>query len=109
MVTGSELLRVVLAPALVALALATLGRWRAWAWMMPLAVEVGFRVGYAMVGVPNLPPRDGTDWVFWLAVPVAALGVLDAITKWRWGWLLGAAAGLVAFIVVSPLPPETVP
>ena len=109
MVTGSELLRVLLAPALVALALAAVGRWRGWVWMMPLAAGFGFCAGYALLGVPRLPPRDGTDWVFWLALPATALGVLDARVRRRWGWVMGAAAGFVAFIVASPLPPETVP
>lgn len=104
MVTPAELLRVVLAPVLVALVLAALGRWRKWAWTMPLAAGAGFVVGYALVLLPALPPINGNDWLFWLAVPVTALGIIDAIFGGRWGWALAivGAAGVV-WVIGRPL------
>jgi hypothetical protein len=118
MITFHVLLRIVLAPVIVSAAVAGLGRWRRWAWAMPLAGGAGFLAGYAMifahlssdalVGVPRLPPRDGTDWLFWLAIPAIALGVLDALVGKRWGWALGAAAGVMAWVVMAPLVPHAV-
>src|SRR3954470_21230997 len=109
MVTPSELLRVLLGPILVAGVIAAISRWRRWAWGMPVAAGAGFLAGYALIGVPKLPPRDGTDWLFWLAIPATLLGVVDATVGRRWGWALGLAAGMVALVVVLPLPAETVP
>jgi hypothetical protein len=108
MLTVDEALRVILAPLIVAAAVAALEWWRKWPWAMPAAAGAGFMAGYALVGVPRLPPLDGTDWLFWLALPVTALGIVDAITGWRWGWVMGAAAGLVALLVVRPLTPQAV-
>ena len=105
MLTASDLLHVVVAPVVVAAAIAGVGRWRKWAWAMPLAAGAGFMTGFALVGVPKLPPRDGTDWLFWLAIPVTLLGVLDALVGKRWGWVLGAAAGGVGLVVLLPLVP----
>jgi hypothetical protein len=107
MITPSELLRVLLAPLVASALIAAIGRWRNWAWAMPLAVGAGFLAGYALIGVPKLPPRDGTDWLFWLVVPVTALGAFDAT---RFGsrrvprhLLAPLAAGLVAWAIVLPL------
>ena len=105
MLTASDRLHVVVAPVVVAAAIAGVGRWRKWAWAMPLAAGAGFMTGFALVGVPKLPPRDGTDWLFWLAIPVTLLGVLDALVGKRWGWVLGAAAGGVGLVVLLPLVP----
>ena len=109
MIAPSELLRVLLAPILVAAVIAGIGRWRGWAWAMPLAAGAGFIVGYALLGVPKLPPRDGTDWLFWLAIPATLLGVLDATVGGRWGWALGLGGGVAVAVVVGlPLAPHAV-
>jgi hypothetical protein len=109
MVSLYELLRVILAPVIVSAVVAGIGRWRRWAWAMPLAVGAGFLTGYALLGVPKLPPRDGTDWLFWLAIPATLLGIIDATVGGRWGWVLGAAAGGVMCVIAWPLVPHTVP
>jgi hypothetical protein len=108
MIAPSELLRVLLAPVLVSALIAGIGWWRRWAWAMPLAAGAGFVTGYALLGVPKLPPRDGTDWLFWMAIPVTLLGVLDATVNGRWGWALGAAAGAMAVVIGLPLAPHAV-
>jgi hypothetical protein len=109
MLTTREILCAILLPAVVAALIAAVGFWRRWAWTMPAAVGVGFLAAYvALSGVPKLPPRDGTDWLFWAAIPLVVLGIVDALTSPGWGWLLGAAAGGVALLIVRPLVPGTV-
>src|SRR5688500_12636000 len=104
MFTGQELVYVLLVPAAVSAAFAAFAWWRRWGWPMPAAVGGGFLAGYALLGVPELPPIDGNDWLFWLAVPVTLLGVTDAaMGQPKWGWLFGAAAGAVALVVLWPL------
>jgi hypothetical protein len=100
MLTGRELLYSIGVPVAVSVLISLLGFWRRWAWAMPVAAGAGFLAGYyALSGVPRLPPRDGTDWLFWAALPVTGLGVLDAALPRRWGWVLGAAAGGVALLI----------
>ena len=105
MLTVAELVRALLVPAVIAGLIAALGRWRGWNWMPPVAVGAGFLAGYAAFGVPTLPPRDGTDWLFWLAIPLTLLGVVDAtvLRERRWGWAVGGvAAGLVPLVPHQP-------
>jgi hypothetical protein len=108
MLTSQEVLYGILVPLVVAAALAAIAAWRRWPFAMPLAVGVGFLVAYACLKVPSLPPRDGTDWLFWLAIPATLLGALDA----RWGrytWGVPAVfAGLLSAIILSPLVPASV-
>jgi hypothetical protein len=103
MLNWQELVRVVLVPLVVAAAIAGLGRWRRWPWAMPAAAGAGFLSGYVLLGVPRLPPRDGTDWLFWAAIPLTFLGIADAWARRRWTWVLGASAGAVAFALIQPL------
>lgn len=104
MITHSELLRVVLAPLVVSAVIAGIGRSRGWAWAMPLAAGAGFAAGYALIGVPRLPPIDGNDWLFWLIAPVTVFGIAASLAGSRWPWLLGAAgAVLVAVVIALPL------
>jgi len=103
MLNWQELVRVVLVPLLVSAVIAGVGLWRRWLWTMPAAAGAGFLSGYALLGVPKLPPRDGTDWLFWGAVPVTALGIAGALTQRRGAWVLGASAGAVAFALIRPL------
>jgi hypothetical protein len=143
MLTGQELIHALLVPVIVAGPIAAIGRWRCWPWAMPLAAGAGFLTGYALLGVPSLPPHDGTDWLFWLAIPLTLLAVVEAVVnrfprgadaetartdesivaaatpdtpasstpgrsmRFRsltpWTWTFGAAAGLVALVIMLPL------
>lgn len=48
-------------------------------WAGPLAVALGFVAGYAaMFPWPAMPPHDVIEWLPWLALPLAALGTLEA-------------------------------
>lgn len=109
MITPSELLDVVLAPVIVATIIAGIGRWRYWSWTAPLAAGAGFMTGYALLFVPKLPPTDGTDWLFWLAIPATLLGMLGAIIRTRWCWILGMAAGGMLVVIALPLIPHAMP
>jgi hypothetical protein len=109
MLTVADLSRAVAAPFFLALLIGVAGRWRRWNWSAPLAVGAGFLLGYALVALPRLPPADGTDWLFWAAIPLTILGVVDAMLNVRWGSVFGAAAGAVALLVLLPIVPNTVP
>lgn len=109
MLTVGDLARAVTAPFLLALMIGLVGRWRRWNWSAPLAVGAGFILGYALVALPRLPPSDGTDWLFWAAIPLTVLGVVDAMLNVRWGSVFGAAAGAVALLILLPIVPNTVP
>jgi hypothetical protein len=109
MLSHQELFHAVVIPGLVSAVIAAIGGWRRWGFAMPLAVGVGFLVSYALMGVPKLPPVDGSDWIFWLAIGLTMVAMAEsAIGRkagcgLRFGWLLGAAAGLVAFVELKPL------
>jgi hypothetical protein len=48
----------------------------------PLAVGAGFGAGYlALFGWPGVPPGDIVDWLFFLAVPLAAVGLVDSLLR----------------------------
>src|SRR5437764_8821667 len=109
MLTLHEILYAVVIPAVIAALIAGLGFWRRWAWTMPAAVGVGFLAGYfVLAGFPGLPPQDGTDWLFWAAIPLAALAIVDAVMVRSWSWIFGVAAGGVALLIARPLVPANV-
>jgi hypothetical protein len=105
--TPHEILLAVVLPAIVSTLLAAIGAWRKSIWMMPLAAGAGFIVSYACFNVPRLPPLDGSDWLFWLAIPLTLLAVLNGRLNLRWGWVLAGAAGVVTTVVLYPLLPNS--
>ena len=123
MITLDQVIRGILTPAIVAALLAWLGRWLRWRWVMPLGAGVAFILGYGLLGAtsaekiafwqlpgrlvqfPGLPPQDGPDWLFWMAIPATLLAVMDAVFQPKLGWILGAAAGAMAWVIVRPVVP----
>lgn len=108
MITTQEILRAGAAPFLVGVICAAVGWWRGWRWMGAVGVGSGFLIGLGLLGVPGLPPRDGIDWLFWMAGPATAVGVVDVVMRWKWGWMMGAVAGVVGLVIVRPLTPGSV-
>ncbi len=105
-----ELLLGAAVPIGVSTAVALLALWRRWAWAMPLAAAAAFLTAYWLLsGVPDLPPRDGTDWLFWSAPALAVVGIVDGAARSKWGWALAAFAGGVVFLITKPLTPHAVP
>jgi hypothetical protein len=104
-----ELLLGAAVPIGVSTAIALLALWRRWAWAMPIAAASAFLAAYVLLsGAPKLPPRDGTDWLFWCAPALALLAALDGALRPRWGWALAAAAGAVVLLITKPLHPHAV-
>ncbi|HSI32182.1 MAG TPA: hypothetical protein VK986_01220 [Tepidisphaeraceae bacterium] len=111
MLTDREILLSSAVPILVAAVIALVGYWRRWAWAGAVAAGSGFLVAYGAqfareprwFVAPPFPPHDGTDWVFWSAVPLTALGVGAALVRGWWGVIGGLAAGSVAYMVLWPV------
>src|SRR5439155_10612925 len=106
MLDRNEIIAGILIPVAVAALLAAIAAWRRWSWGMPLAAGVGFLAGYAawMRSIPRLGPTDGSDWLFWLAIPLAGCGIVCAvIDRRRWAWIFGACAGAAAVVLLRPL------
>jgi len=106
MITATQAICALVIPFIISMLLTVLGRWRRWRWMMPAAVGTAFLVGYGLLEVPRLKPIDGTDWLFWLAIPASLLAILDAIIQPKWGWAFGSAAGAVAWMIIYQVVPN---
>jgi hypothetical protein len=107
MIGQREIFLGVLLPLVISGVIAGVAGWRGWVWLLPLAAGGAFFVGYAaMVSQVRVPPVYGSDWLMWLAPVAGLVGGVGAIL--RRGWLPGALAGVVALVVVWPLPAESV-
>ncbi len=114
MLTNREMIFGIMLPLAVALVIGLIAWWSKRAWLLPLGGGIGFLLGYASslgttggFGLPRLPPGDGTDWLFWAALPAIALAMLAGRLGWRWLAILGAWAGVLAWAVARPLVPGT--
>jgi len=76
---------------------------------MPLAAGIAFIVSYASFNVPKLKPTDGSDWLFWLAIPLTLLATLDGLLGKRWGLIPAGFAGVMAAVLIFPLINPKVP
>jgi hypothetical protein len=105
MLEKNEIIAGILVPVALAAVLAAIAAWRRWPWAMPLAAAVGFLTGYAasMRSIPRLGPTDGSDWLFWLTIPLAGVGVVCAMIERRWAWISGACAGAATLVLLRPL------
>jgi hypothetical protein len=79
---------------------------RAHALLSALGVSVGFAVLYwRVLGRPDFPPIDATQWVFWHALFALPIGCLAGIAPaYRWVWVWGALLG-VLWLFVPPFRP----
>ncbi|MGN6627067.1 MAG: hypothetical protein ACTHLN_10650 [Tepidisphaeraceae bacterium] len=106
MITPHELLLVLVLPLVASSLIAMLGR--RFRVAGPLAIGVGFLLGYGLIGMPRLPPGDGSDWLFWVAVPITLSGAAAAFVKPVGSLFFGAMAGLVVYAVARPLVPGAI-
>src|SRR5690349_1141341 len=112
MLTTREILFGILLP-LLASGLLGLIPWLArMAWLIPLTVAAAFLIGYANslganggFAFPRFPPSDGTDWLFWSAIPAVALAMLTPALPRHWKVLPALWAGVIVWIIVHPLVP----
>ena len=119
MLTLRDLLWGVALPA-VAAAVMLVVAWQPWRrehragarpWAVPLALAIGFVLGAGSVlGWPAFPPLDSVEWLWFLALPWAAVGVAEslvAISGVRL-WLERALlASVSAWLLLRPLVPYT--
>lgn len=106
MFTIHDLLAAAVVPLLISAALLGVGKWRNWPWMPPLAIGGGFLAGYALLGFPKLPPRDGTDWLFWLTIPLTGLGLATSALWPGRIWPLAISTSLVSLVILHPIVPR---
>jgi hypothetical protein len=125
MPTTNQLLIAYAIPASLSLILSIIA-WRPWSsaaprghWAMP--VVLGLALATAMVGFayqykpPGWPPAQAEDWLFWGAIAVLLVGVLDALVP-LWGevrplltvTLAAALCYLLIAYVTKPWPPYQV-
>lgn len=102
MLTHDEILKALLVPAIVSALIGAVGCWRRWAWAMPLALGAGFVLGYWLMRAPAWNPSDGSERLYWLAMPVTLLAMLH---RWTRGWTV-LLAGAVALVLMQPLYPR---
>lgn len=79
---------------------------RAHLWLSALGVAAGFVMAYwRVLGRPDFPPSDATQWVFWFALLGLPLGWLASVpVAYRWVWAWGALLG-VLWLFVLPFYP----
>jgi hypothetical protein len=112
MLTDRELLLGIALPLVVSLLLGVIAWWLKQRWLLPIPAGAGFLIGYANAlgpgggfGLPMFPPSDGSDWLFWAAIPATLLAALAAALNRPWLALLGAFAGVVSFAILKPIVP----
>ncbi|MFQ3611885.1 MAG: hypothetical protein SNJ72_10380 [Fimbriimonadales bacterium] len=71
------------------------------------AVGGGFALLYWLIlGRPDFPPIDATQWLFWFALGLIPIGWLAHIARefrWLWGWALLIGLGIVFILLLRPL------
>jgi hypothetical protein len=71
---------------------------------LPAVVAVAVMTGYGLLRKPELPPQDGSDWLFWMLVPLGLCAAIFQRIGARWS-AMGAMAGAVAYVVLRPIAP----
>ena len=91
-------------PGTVSILLTLIVVWRRSPHALPAVVGSAFMVGYWLLRQPELPPQDGSDWLFWMALPLGAGGILFQRMGPRWA-ALGTLSGAVVYVVLHPITP----
>jgi hypothetical protein len=82
---------------------AVLTRRRCGAWAGILALGVGYVAGHIVVrGWPSFPPGERTDWLFYLALVLVILGLVEArwLTRASFRWGLRSIVFFVAVLLI---------
>jgi hypothetical protein len=81
-----------------------------WRWTATLAVGAAFIVGHVgWPGVPEVPPSTGGDWIFWLAGPLTAVGLIESLVRmpaWVRAILTSIASVALVWVILRPLIPQ---
>src|SRR6266478_6112864 len=104
MLTDRQLCLGIALPGLVSTALMLIVIWRRWPIALPPALGVAVMTGYWLLRQPDLPPQDGSDWLFWMQLPLMLAGVVFQRTGARWS-AIGAIAGVIVYVVLKPIAP----
>ena len=104
MLTDHEIYLGIALPGLVSLALMLIVAWRRWTIALPTVVGIAFMVGYWLLRRPELPPQDGSDWLFWMTLPLMLGAIVFQRQGAGWG-LMGMMAGALVYVVLRPITP----
>jgi hypothetical protein len=104
MLTDRQLYLGIALPGLVSMALMLIAIWRRWSIALPAVLGIAIMIGYWLLRQPGLPPQDGSDWLFWMQVPLMLGGIVFQRMGLRWA-AMGAMAGVVAYVVLRPIAP----
>lgn len=104
MLTDREIYLGIALPGLVSAALMLIVVWRRWTIALPAVLGIAFMAGYWFLRRPELPPQDGSDWLFWMTLPLMLGGMVFQRLGARWA-AMGAIAGVLVFVVLRPITP----
>lgn len=78
-------------------------------WAGPVALAAAFVAAYPVIGNqrPTLPPTSAGDWLFWLAVPIAAMAALSAMFALPAAARVAVAGGTIAVALYLMMEPAT--
>ncbi len=84
--------------------------WRfrtAYLFLSASAVGGGFTLLYWLIlGKPDFPPIDATQWLFWLAlgaIPIGWLAHIGREFRWMWTWVLLIVLAVAFVLLLRPL------
>jgi hypothetical protein len=113
MYTGNDFTLGVLIPFLVGVTVMAAGALldgrRRWRWPAPLAIAAAFMVGFPLIAnaAPSMPPAAAGDWLFWLALPLAVVAMVDATRRFPAPARLAIAFVALAGALLLMLRPAT--
>src|SRR5258708_16500608 len=108
MLTDRQLYLGIAIPGLVSTALMLIVAWRRWAIALPAVLGLAVMTAYWLLRQPYLPPQDGSDWLFWMQMPLMGAAVAFQRMGTRWS-PIGAIAAPVVYFVLKPIAPAIGP